>query len=390
MTPTIDRFWNRAEVVTRRRMLRGVLGSAAAAAITSVAPRSVVQAHSAADYCADTLEQEFLTLINDYRAANGLGRLSMGQRIGAAAQHHSADMANRNYLNHTTQGTGEGPRERMIAHGYPANTTWWGENIYAGYGVQNGVDLGSAQAAFTWWKNSPGHNANMLNSRYVVIGIDRTSNPNSQYRNYWTTNFGGVSDQAATPCGATNPPPATPTRLSIVGHAQSSNSTGARSAYDGDASTAWRTSGSGTPTSAWVRFDLGGARALSEIRWQFSQTGSADQYAIEVSSDGASWQTLATRGNGTATGAWQSLATTASARYVRFTFANPNRDRRLGFLGEVQVYGATTTARSAEVTSASRRDEDANQAGPPAISSEDGRGGQSGRKRRRGGRKRRG
>ena len=390
MTPFLDRFRDGTHPSTRRRVLQALLGSAAA--LAGVAPRRFAWAHSAAEYCADTPEQEFLTLINNYRAANGRGTLSMGQRIGAAAQHHSADMANRNYLNHTTLGTSEGPRERMVAHGYPANTTYWGENIYAGYGVQNGVDLSSAQGAFNWWKNSPGHNANMLNPNYRVIGIDRTSNPNSQYRNYWTTDFGGVSDQAATRCGSTPPPPSTPTVLAIVGHSQSSNSNTGRYAYDGNPTTIWRSTNT-TPGSAWVRFDLGGARTISEIRWQFSQTGSADQFAIEASSDGASWQTLATRGNASAAGAWQTLATTASARYVRFTFANPNRDRRLGFLSEVQIVGTPTAARRAEVAAVGRGDDDARQAGPPAVSSEDGRAatsrGHRRPKRRRGGGRRR-
>jgi hypothetical protein len=253
----------------------------------------------------------------------------------------------------------------MVAHGYPANTTWWGENIYAGYGVQNGVDLGGAQAAFTWWRNSSGHNANMLNSHYTVIGIDRASNPNSQYRNYWTTDFGGANDTAATLCGGGAPPPTTG-RLTIVAHAQSSNSTGARYAYDGNPGTVWRTNTSGVPSSAWVRFDLGGSRAISEIRWQFSQAGSADQFSIQVSTNGASWQTLATRGNTNAAGAWQTLATNASTRYVRFLFANPNRDRRLGYLSEVEIHGPATS-----LTAADASEGGADQATTAPITSED-------------------
>lgn len=381
MTPIFDRARRRLGVGTRRHVIQGVLGSVAAA-VAGVAPRGAVRAHSASEYCADTPEQEFLKLINDYRAANGLGKLSMGQRIGAAAQHHSADMASRNYLSHTTHGTSEGPRERMVAHGYPANTTYWGENIYAGYGTQNGVDLGSAQGAFNWWKNSPGHNANMLNSRYVVIGIDRASNPNSTYRNYWTTNFGGVSDNAAVLCGTTNPPPTTG-QLAIVGHGQTTNSNSARYAYDGDPATSWRTIVSGTPSSASIRFDLGSVRSLFEIRWQFSQIGFADQFTIQVSSDLVSWQTLATRGNASAAGAWQTLPTTASGRYVRFRFANPNRDGRLGYLSEVQIFGTQTAARKAEISGESREG-DARQAGPPAVSSEDDRAGKPrGRKQNR-------
>jgi uncharacterized protein YkwD len=373
---------------SRRRLLGGLLGGAAA--IAGLAPRTTTEAHPSSSYCVESFEQEMLTLINSHRAANGRGQLKLGQNIGAAAQHHSADMADRNYFSHTTAGSGEGPSQRMIAHGYPANMTWWGENIYAGYGIQNGVDLGSAQAAFTAWKNSAGHNANMLNPNYTTIGIDRSSNPNSQYRNYWTTDFGGAADAPAIVCGGTTPPPSTtPVRLTIVGHRQSSNSTGGGLAYDGNPTSAWR-SQSGAPSSAWVRFDLGSAHALSEIRWQFSQIGNADQFTVQVSSDAATWQTLATRTNAPAAGAWETLATTATGRYVRFTFANPNRDNRIGYLSEVQVYGPSTSG----VTSQRERG-DADFALVPAISSENAGGrGPSGRgrkdRRRKGKNKKRG
>jgi len=393
MTSIGDRFVQRFH--SRRQVLGGLLGTAAAAIAVSL-PRGITRATSVESYCAGSLEQEFLKLINDYRAANGLNKLSLGQHIGAAAQHHSTDMANRNYLDHTTLGTSDGPPQRMIAHGYPANTTWWGENIYAGYGVQNGVDLSSAQAAFTWWKNSPSHNANMLGSHYVEIGVARVSNPNSTYKNYWTTDFGGVTDQAATLCGGTTPTPTptpsptpnpnpTPARLTIVGNSQSSNSNSARRAYDGDPATSWRSS-TGAPASAWAQFDLGGTKTITEIRWQFSQIGFADQFTIQVSSNGSSWQTLATRGNASAAGAWQSLPTNASGRYVRFSFSNPNLDGRVGYLSEVQVYGLTAAqTRSARVSTAdAEKGGKAKQASVPAVS---GRGAKSGKSKNRNGKK---
>jgi uncharacterized protein YkwD len=374
MTPIFDRAAQRLGTGSRRSVLCGLLG-AAAATLAGMAPRGAALATSVSGYCAEGFEQEFLTLINDYRAATCRGRWSLGQSNSAAAQLQSADMANRNYFSHTTLGTGEGPSQRMIAHSYPANTTWWGENIYAGYGVQNGVDLGSAQAAFTAWKNSASHNANMLNAHYVVIGIDRTSNPNSQYRNYWTTDFGGVTDQAATICGSGGggTPPAN-VQLAIVGRQQSSNSTGAANATDGNATTAWRTKKSSTrPTSAFIRFDLGQTRTLAEIRWQFSKIGFADQFTIEVSTNGSSWQTLATRGNAPAVGAWQVLPASASARYVRFSFANPNGDTQLGWLSEAQIFGPGTAARTASADSSSEggTEGDAQQALVPPVTSED-------------------
>ena len=48
--------------------------------------------------------------------------------------------------------------------GYTYNTGM-GENIAAGYP--------NAQAVFDGWKNSPGHNSNMLGSGYTTIGIGK-------------------------------------------------------------------------------------------------------------------------------------------------------------------------------------------------------------------------
>eukprot|EP01041_Mallomonas_annulata_P015586 gene15586-32927_t len=56
-----------------------------------------------------------------------------------------------------------------------------GENIYAGGQ--------SAAEAFDAWKNSPGHNTNMLRPQYNYIGIGIAYNGNSNYGWYWTNDF---------------------------------------------------------------------------------------------------------------------------------------------------------------------------------------------------------
>ena len=40
------------------------------------------------------------------------------------------------------------------------------------------------------WKNSPGHNQNMLDGSWTEIGIGRAYNSGSTYGWYWTTTFG--------------------------------------------------------------------------------------------------------------------------------------------------------------------------------------------------------
>jgi uncharacterized protein YkwD len=155
-------------------------------------------AHPATDYCADAEEQAFLVLINDYRKDHGLAPLVASQALGAAAEHHSLDMAANDFLGHTGSDASD-PKQRMTAHGYGFDT-WWAENVFAGDET--------AAGALTWWKNSPGHNANMLSPNYVAIGIARAYDANSTYGWYWTTTFGGVADGAACvePPGGAQPP----------------------------------------------------------------------------------------------------------------------------------------------------------------------------------------
>ena len=146
--------------------------------------------HAGTDYCLDDEASAFLVLINHYRQANNLGPLVACHDLGTAAEHHSEDMADQNYFNHTGQ-NGSTPKERMVDHGYTFDT-FWGENISAG--------RETAQIAFDAWKASPGHNANMLGPNFVAIGISRATNPDSEFEFYWTTVFGGVADEAAEEC----------------------------------------------------------------------------------------------------------------------------------------------------------------------------------------------
>jgi len=83
--------------------------------------------------------------------------------------------------------------------GYSYNTVM-GENIAAGYAT--------AQAVFTGWKNSPGHNANMLNGSYRVIGIGLVTG--GSYGEYWTTDFGGYVDPSAHDPGSASSTTTTP------------------------------------------------------------------------------------------------------------------------------------------------------------------------------------
>ena len=126
------------------------------------------------DYSPDAEEQAFLTLINAYRGQHGVGALALQNHLGAAADHHARDMAQKNYYEHSSLRSVED-------FGY---TRWsfLGENICAGYA--------SASSAMDAWKNSADHNVAMLSPNYTEIGIGRAYNSSSNYGWYWTTTFG--------------------------------------------------------------------------------------------------------------------------------------------------------------------------------------------------------
>ncbi|MDQ3512338.1 MAG: S8 family serine peptidase [Chloroflexota bacterium] len=119
-------------------------------------------------------------------------------------------------------------------------------------------------------------------------------------------------------------------------------------AVDGDPTTGWfadsiSSEASGVPDPSGATddrsnliLDLGAGVPVGQVRWVFSETGFADQFEVQVSADGLNWQTVATRENAPA-GEWQETFAGLSARYVKFSFANPNGDAVVGGIGDVQV-----------------------------------------------------
>ncbi len=148
---------------------------------------------------AQSPEGKFLELINAYRKANGLGTLVITPKLTTAAVWMSTDMAAKDYMSHTDS-QGRDPFQRMADLGYDFNTAK-GENLAAGQTT--------AQEAFDAWKNSPGHNANMLNASFKAIGIARVYGAGSTYGYYWTTNFGGYVDGIGAPPPTSGPAPGT-------------------------------------------------------------------------------------------------------------------------------------------------------------------------------------
>jgi hypothetical protein len=177
------------EVMLDRRVTRRWLVMVALVAL--LMPLLVIGGNSAsADPSYDSEELRFLQLINDYRQQNGLGPLILSDTLTMSSEHHSQDMARYGFFAHNTVASsyyarGAQPWDRMVAEGYAYNT-YKGENIATGYDT--------AEEVFQGWRESPSHNAAMLDGHYRVIGISRFYAPSASHHWYWTTDFGGYVD----------------------------------------------------------------------------------------------------------------------------------------------------------------------------------------------------
>ena len=144
-----------------------------------------VGAIEANHYCPDEQEQTLLRKINVYRKRHGRHPLRLSATLGAAAEHHSLDMAKTDHLAHSLS-NGISSWENIADHGYPDPTV--GENIAWG------THWDMAGEPFAWWKTSDGHNRTMLSGKYRAIGIARAYSATSAYGWYWTTTFGASFD----------------------------------------------------------------------------------------------------------------------------------------------------------------------------------------------------
>jgi uncharacterized protein YkwD len=128
-------------------------------------------------------ESQILGLINNVRAENGLGALSLDGQLNAAALEHSLDMACNAIISHT--GTdGSTWYDRVRKQGF-ANFNAARENIYVG----NPAFGGDAGGAFSWWMNSEIHRKTLMNPDQKLVGISYIYSDSSAYGGNYTTVF---------------------------------------------------------------------------------------------------------------------------------------------------------------------------------------------------------
>ncbi|GAA2350818.1 CAP domain-containing protein [Dactylosporangium salmoneum] len=125
------------------------------------------------------IENDVVTLTNNFRQANGCGALRVDSRLVAAARAHSTDMVTNNFFDHAGS-NGSSFVQREAAAGYTTGAS--AENIAWGYRT--------AQDVVNGWINSPGHRANMLNCSSVAVGVGLAYKTDGTP--YWTQDFGRV------------------------------------------------------------------------------------------------------------------------------------------------------------------------------------------------------
>ncbi|MET8686086.1 CAP domain-containing protein [Streptomyces sp. NPDC004732] len=122
-----------------------------------------------------TAEAAVLTLVNQERAKAGCRPLRADDRLAALAGDFSADMAARDFFDHTDP-DGATPWDRAEKAGIK---NLGGENIARGQA--------NAQSVMDAWMNSAGHRANILNCDYKTLGVGAHFAPGGPW---WTQDFG--------------------------------------------------------------------------------------------------------------------------------------------------------------------------------------------------------
>ncbi len=112
------------------------------------------------------------SMISGYRANNSLPAVTLDPELTRLARSQAEVMAQRDKLDHNA---GKPFVGRLKASGYDARTA--AENIGAGYHT--------LAEAFSGWRDSPPHKANMLLKGATRMGIAAVYTPKSKYKVYW-------------------------------------------------------------------------------------------------------------------------------------------------------------------------------------------------------------
>jgi uncharacterized protein YkwD len=115
------------------------------------------------------------SMITGYRTARGLSPVTVDPRLNKMAADQARAMAAVDQVSHDVRGGGKFEK-RLAASGFDAGIAV--ENVGAGYRT--------LAEAFSGWRDSKSHNANMLKPGVTRLGIGTAYAPSSKYKVYWS------------------------------------------------------------------------------------------------------------------------------------------------------------------------------------------------------------
>jgi len=122
------------------------------------------------------------SMISGYRHNNGLGVVTLDDNLMRMAEEQARAMASKNKFEHDAAGPFA---QRIKRSGFDAKVAV--ENIGAGYHT--------LAEAFSGWRDSPPHRANMLHSGVTKMGIAAVYSPNSKYKVFWALVLAAPDDK---------------------------------------------------------------------------------------------------------------------------------------------------------------------------------------------------
>jgi uncharacterized protein YkwD len=161
-------------MLVRFSLLMAALLALAACAVTDAVPKAEPSFYrDLAQPGAELDGAAAASMISGYRANNNLPAVTLDPELTRLAQVQADIMAKRDKLDHSA---GKPFVARLKASGYDAKSA--AENISAGYHT--------LAEAFSGWRDSPPHRANMLLAGATRIGIAAVYTPASKYKVYWS------------------------------------------------------------------------------------------------------------------------------------------------------------------------------------------------------------
>jgi uncharacterized protein YkwD len=114
--------------------------------------------------------EDMAGMISKYRREHGLSTVKTDPQLTAIAERQAKAMAASGVMDHGVAGSFSsrisGLKTRMAAENIAAGTSTWAETFRA-------------------WQTSPGHNANLLQSKADIVGVAVARNEQTRYKTYW-------------------------------------------------------------------------------------------------------------------------------------------------------------------------------------------------------------